>query len=66
MSPNWAVFGFDYDIRIDVTDTVPKGRIPTAKDRVLKLFELRLRLRDRLVDARERMARYYNDNHVPK
>ena len=44
MSPNRAVFGFDYDIRIDVIDTVPKGRILATKDHMLKLFELRLRL----------------------
>ena len=42
MSLNQAVFGFDYDIRIDVIDTIPKGRILAAKDHVLKLFKLRL------------------------
>jgi len=51
MSPNKALFGFDCDIRIDVADNVPEGRIPAARDRVLKLFELRQRLRDRLVEA---------------
>ena len=66
MSPNRALFGFDCDIRIDVADAVPEGRIPAARDRVQKLHELRQRLRVRLLEARDRMARYYNLNHVPK
>ena len=34
MSPNHLLYGFNCDIRIDVTDNVSKGRIPVTKDRV--------------------------------
>ena len=66
MSPNRLLHGFDCDIRIDVADNVSEGRIPAARDRVQKLHELRQKLRGRLIEAQERMARYYNANHVPK
>lgn len=66
MSPNRLLFGFDCEIRIDVADTVTERRIPAAKDRIEKLYQLRQRLRTRLIEAQERMARYYNANHVPK
>ena len=66
MSPNRLLHGFDCEIRIDVADNVSEGRIPAAKDRIEKLHELRQSLRARLIDAQERMAKYYNANHVPK
>ncbi len=66
MSPNRALFGYDCEIRIDVADTVSERRIPAARDRIEKLQELRQQLRGRLIEAQERMARYYNAKHVPK
>ena len=66
MSPNRLLHGFDCDIRIDVADNIAERRIPAAKDRVEKLHQLRESLRGRLIEAQERMARYYNANHVPK
>ena len=60
MSPNRLLFGFDCNIRMDIADNVIERRIPAAYDRVQKLYELRQKLRERLVDAQERMARYYN------
>ena len=66
MSPNRLLHGFDCEIRIDVADNVAEGRVPAAKDRVEKLYQLRQSLRGRLVEAQDRMARYYNANHVPK
>ena len=66
MSPNRLLHGFDCEIRMDVADNVPERRIPAAKDRVEKLHQLRETLRGRLIDAQERMSRYYNANHVPK
>ena len=66
MSPNRLLHGFDCEIRIDVADNVAERRIPAAKDRVEKLYQLRQGLRGRLIEAQERMARYYNANHVPK
>jgi hypothetical protein len=64
-SPNWYMHGFNCEIRINVVDNVPRGRIPAAKDRVEKLHQLRQDLREKLVQAQERMAKYYK-NHVPK
>src|SRR6185437_10205833 len=58
------MFGFDYSIRLDVADNVPKGRIPAAYDRINKLHELREDLRDKLIAARERMKKYYNQRHI--
>ena len=51
MSLNRLLFGFDCEIRIDVTDTVAERRIPAAKDRIKKLQQLRESLRDRLLAA---------------
>jgi len=50
---------------MDIADNVIERRIPAAYDRVQKLYELRQKLRERLVDAQERMARYYNASHLP-
>jgi hypothetical protein len=66
MSPNRLLFGFDCEIRIDIADNVAERRIPAARDRVQKLYQLRQSLRGRLIEAQERMAHYYNANHVPK
>ena len=51
MSPNRLLYGFDYDIRIDVTDNVSEGRIPAARDHVQKLHKLRQKLRGRLIEV---------------
>lgn len=66
ISPNRALFGSDCQMRMDVADAVPQGRVPAARDRIQKLYELRQQLHEHLNAARERMARYYNANHVPK
>ena len=55
----------DCSIRLQV-DSTAKERIPEANARLEKLHELRQKLRDRLAQANERMAKYYNQNHVPK
>ena len=60
------MFGFDCEIRIDVADTVAERRIPAAKDRIEKLQQLRISLRDRLLAAQQRAAQYYNKRHIPK
>jgi transposase InsO family protein len=66
MSPNRLLFGFDCEIRIDIANNTAERRIPAAKHRVEKLYQLRQSLRGRLIEAQERMACYYNANHVPK
>ena len=65
-SPNYFIFGFNYNLRLDIADNIPKGRIPAAYDRITKLHELREELRDKLSAARERMKKYYDQRHTPK
>jgi len=60
------MYWFGCKIRFSVGDNAPRGRIPAAQDRVEKLHQLRQELRERLVQAQERMAKYYDKNHVPK
>jgi hypothetical protein len=56
----------DCSIRLHVADNVSRERIPEAKSRVEKMHLLRESLRERLAEANERMAKYYNRNHIPK
>ncbi len=67
-SPNWFMHGFDCEIRFHIADNMARGGIkaPAALDRVQKLHDLRIELRDKIAKAQERMAKYYNQRHVPK
>jgi hypothetical protein len=67
-TPNNLLYGMDCSIRLhlDVADNASRERIPEARARVEKLHELRRKLRERLAEANERMAKYYNRNHIPK
>jgi len=60
------MYWFGCKIIFSVGDNAHRGRIPAAQDRVKKLHQLRQELRERLVQAQERMAKYYDQNHVPK
>jgi hypothetical protein len=64
-TPNNLLYGMDCAIRMHLPTGIDRGKVPEARARVEKLHELRLRLRDLLANARERMAKYYNKNHVP-
>ena len=55
-----ALYGYNPELRIDITDTVNQGEAPAARDRILRLQELRDRLRDELIKSQERQAKYYN------
>ena len=63
-TPNNLLYGMDCNIRLHLPDTTTK--IPEASARIEKLHQLRQSLRERLAQANERMAKYYNRNHVPK
>jgi hypothetical protein len=65
-SPNRLLYGFDYEIQLNIADNVPKGRIPAARQRIERLHALRQDLREKLQKNQERMAMYYNRRHVPK
>ena len=55
-----ALYGYDPEFHVDVADDVPEGEIPTARDRIKKLHELRQGLRDQLNVARQRQIENYN------
>ena len=65
MTPFKCVFGYDPELRIDVADDVPKGEIPSAKERVQRLYELRKQLQEHVIKAQEHQAKYYNQRHKP-
>ena len=65
-SPNRLLHGFDCEMRLNVADNVPKGRIPAARQRIERLHALRQDLREKLQKSQERMATYYDRRHVPK
>ena len=51
MSSNWLLHKFDCEIHIDIINNIIKRRILTAKDCIEKLYELRQKLRLRLIKA---------------
>ncbi|ODQ68854.1 hypothetical protein LIPSTDRAFT_225261 [Lipomyces starkeyi NRRL Y-11557] len=53
MSPFRVMYGYDPEFYVDVADDVPAGEIPAAKDRIKKLHELRMTLRDQLLKSRK-------------
>jgi hypothetical protein len=61
-----ALYGYDPELRFDVMDTVTPGEAPAARDRIVRLQELRNRLKEELLKSQERQAKYYNQRHQPK
>jgi transposase InsO family protein len=66
ITPFMALYGYNPELRFDVEDTATKGEAPAAKDRIIRLHELRDKLRDELLRSQERQAKYYNQRHLPK
>jgi CRISPR/Cas system endoribonuclease Cas6 (RAMP superfamily) len=56
----------DCNIRFHINTPTPRGKIPEAQVRIEKLYELHQQLQEHLAKANEQMAKYYNQNHVPK
>jgi CRISPR/Cas system endoribonuclease Cas6 (RAMP superfamily) len=56
----------DCNIWFHVDTLIPRGKIPEAQVRIEKLHELHQRLQEHLAKANEQMAKYYNQNHIPK
>ena len=65
-TPFLALYGYHPELRFDIEDTATTGETPAAHDRVLRLQELRDRLREELLKSQERQAKYYNQKHLPK
>ena len=66
MTPFMALYGYNPELRFDIEDTATKGETPAARDRILRLKELRDRLKEELLKSQERQAKYYNQKHLPK
>jgi hypothetical protein len=66
ITPFMALYGYNPELRIDIGDTVNQGEAPAARDRILRLQELRDRLRDELIKSQERQSKYYNQRHIPR
>lgn len=65
MTPFRCMYGYDPEIRIDVADDVPEGKIPSARDRVKQLHDLREQLQRQWAKAQEHQIKYYNQRHLP-
>jgi hypothetical protein len=61
-----ALYGYNPELRFDVEDAATLGEAPAARDRILRLQELRNRLKEELLQSQERQAKYYNQRHQPK
>ena len=46
-----ALYGYNPELRFDVEDAATKGETPAAHDRILRLHELRDRLREELLKS---------------
>ena len=46
-----ALYGYNPELRFDVEDAATKGETPAAHDRILRLYELRDRLREELLKS---------------
>jgi len=46
-----ALYSYNLELRFDVEDAATKGEIPAAHDRILRLHELRDRLREELLKS---------------
>ena len=51
MSPFKALYGFDPEFHVNITDDVPEEEVPTVKDCIKKLHELRQGLREQFIKA---------------
>jgi hypothetical protein len=66
ITPFRALYSYDPELRVDITsakDSTSKGEAPAAYNRILRLTELRERLREHLLQSQERQAKYYNQRH---
>ena len=64
-TPFRVVLGYDPPSYFDAEDSVDKGRVPAAKERIQRIHELREDLQERLEHASEAQAKYYNQKHQP-
>ena len=63
ITPFMALYGYNPELRFDVEDTATLGETPAARDRIVRLQELRDRLKEELLKSQEQQAKYYNQRH---
>jgi len=51
ITPFMALYGYNPELRFNVEDAATKGETPAAHDRILRLYELRDRLREELLKS---------------
>ena len=51
ITPFIALYGYNLELRFDAEDTATKGEIPAVKDRIIRLQELRNRLKEELLKS---------------
>ena len=66
ITPFKALYGYDPELHFDIGDAATPGEAPAARDRIIRLQELRDKLREELLQSQERQAKYYNQRHQPK
>ena len=58
ITPFKALYGYDPELRFDIEDATTPGEAPAARDRIIRLQELRDKLREELLQSQERQAKY--------
>ena len=65
MTPFMAMYGYNPEIRFE-GEALEEGNVPTAKERVQKLHEIRAKLADTYRSAVADQQKYFNAKHKPK
>ena len=65
-SPFYLMYGYNPEIHYEVEDNSIKGGVPSAKERVKRLHDIRNQLMQRLQRANAEQTKYYNANHKSK
>jgi hypothetical protein len=65
-SPFFAMYSYHPRSSSNVVDDVLEGEIPTAKERAETVLLMRETLKERLQNAIEYQAKWYNKKHEPK
>jgi hypothetical protein len=68
ITPFKALYRYNPELRIDINveDNIKSGEAPAARERILRLYQLRERLKEELLESQERQAKYYNQKYQPK
>src|SRR5579862_7939740 len=65
-TPFYAMYGYHSEFTWDVADDIPEGEAPAARRRAAAINAEREKLKERLRQAVEYQAKWYNKSHTPK